>query len=173
MLHSAESLADEGAKLLALEIDDLYIALGAQLLGQSLPAKVAGLVSYLSALRKAYEAMELDHGLPSPFSPVGIGNGLRAINDALREDGKRYFTEVSEELRNALCKNDLRNLAEGRGSSTMVGIMIVIVGAALRIPREFDAISVTVAAIVLKLGLADFCAAKSVLDFSSVIGRER
>jgi len=156
MPHSAEALADEGARLLSLEIDDLYVALGAQLLGQNLPAKVAAIVSYLSALRKAYEAMDLDHALPSPFSQVGISHGLRAINDTLKEDGKNYFIKVSEELRNALCKDEIRNLAETR-SASLVGIVIVIVGAALRIPREFDAISVTVSAIVLKLGLKNFC----------------
>jgi len=156
MQYTAETLVDEGMKLLALEIDDLYAALGAQLLGQNLPGRVAGIVSYLSALRNAFEAIDLYRALPSPLSQVGIGNGLRVINDGLRDDGRRYFRGVSADLRNALCKDDIFDLAETPAPSS-VGVVITLVGAALRIPREFDAISVTIAAIILKLGLPNFC----------------
>jgi hypothetical protein len=156
MHYTAETLVDEGIKLLALEIDDLYAALGAQLLGQNLPGRVAGIVSYLSALRNACEATDLYRALPSPLSQVGIGNGLRVINDGLRDDGRRYFTGVSTDLRNALCKDDIFDLAKTPAHSS-VGVVITLVGAALRIPREFDAISVTISAIILKLGLPIFC----------------
>ncbi len=156
MQYTTETLVDEGMKLLALEIDDLYAALGAQLLGQNLPGRVAGIVSYLSALRNACEATDLYRALPSPLSQVGIGNGLRVINDGLRDDGRRYFSGVSADLRNALCKDDIFDLAKTPASSS-VGVVITLVGAALRIPREFDAISVTISAIILKLGLPIFC----------------
>ena len=156
MQVTADTFVDEGMKLLALEIDDLYAALGAQLLGQKLPGKVAGIVSYLSALRNACEATDLYRALPSPLSQVGIGNGLRVINDGLRDDGRRYFSGVSADLRNALCKDDIFDLAKTPAPSS-VGVVITLVGAALRIPREFDAISVTISAIILKLGLPNFC----------------
>jgi hypothetical protein len=156
MQYTADVLVEEGMKLLALEVDDLYAALGAQLLGQNLPSRVAGFVSYLSALRNACEATDLYRALPSPFSQIEIGNGLRVINDGLRDDGRRYFTDVSPDLRKALCKGDVFDLAETRTPSS-VGVVITLVGAALRIPREFDAISVTISAIILKIGLPNFC----------------
>ena len=168
MLVPADTFVDEVMKLLALEIDDLYAALGAQLLGQNLPGRVAGIVSYLSALRNACEATDLYRALPSPLSQVGIGNGLRVINEELKDDGKRYFTGVSADLRNALCKDDICNLGQ-TPTPSLVGIVIMLVGAALRIPREFDAISVTISAIVLKLGLSNFCGKREVSKFDRVM----
>jgi hypothetical protein len=156
MQYMAETFVDEGMKLLALEIDDLYAALGAQLLGQHLPSRVAGIISYLSSLRNASEATDLYRALPSPLSQVGIGIGLRTINDGLMEDGRRYFTCVAADLRSALCKDDIFHIAE-TPTRSLVGVVIMLVGAALRIPREFDAISVTISAIILKMGLPNFC----------------
>ena len=51
-----EDLTNEAMKLLRMEIDELYATLGGQLLARNLPSRVAGIVSYLSAVRSASEA---------------------------------------------------------------------------------------------------------------------
>lgn len=153
---NTEVLTDEAIKLLELEIDALYATLGAQLLGQNFPARTASIVSYISALRSAAEAKSLYQALPSLTSMEESGTGLRVIYEELKQDGMRYFSEVTEDLRKAVCKEDIFRLTDTPERSS-IEVVVTLVAAALRMPPKFDPIAVTVSAILLKLGLRNFC----------------
>ena len=72
-----EDLTNEAMKLLRMEIDELYATLGGQLLARNLPSRVAGIVSYLSAVRSASEAKSFYEALPSvPLAHLGGGVGV-------------------------------------------------------------------------------------------------
>ncbi len=147
-----EVLTDEAMKLLELDIDELYATLGGQLLGRSPPTRVAGIMSYLSAIRSESMAKNLYEVLSPGPTPTEWGHRLGAIYEQMKLDGMRHLSEANEDLRKALGNEDFLHLCDEVNRSTMQ-IVIIIVGAALRIPPEFDSISATLAAILFKLGL--------------------
>jgi len=153
---NVEVLANEAIKLLRMEIDDLYATLGGQLLGQNLPTRVAGVVSYLSALRSASDAKSFYEALPPGPALTEWSSGLGVIYEELKKDGIRFMERVNEDLRKAVCNEDILHLSATVNRSTMQ-VVVMVVGATLRMPREFEPISVTVAAILFKLGLRNFC----------------
>ena len=63
---------------------------------------------------------------------------------------------MGEDLRKALSNEDILSLSEHVNRSTLQ-IIVVIVGGTLRMPVELEPISVTVSAILLKVGLRNFC----------------
>jgi len=67
-----------------------------------------------------------------------------------------FVKNVKEDLRKALCNEDILRLSDHITRSTMQ-VVVMIVGATLRMPREFEPISVTVATILLKQGLRNIC----------------
>jgi hypothetical protein len=148
-------LTEETVKLLRMNIADLYATLGGQLLGAEAPSKVAGIISYLAAARSAADAKALHDALPV----VGLhdwGGGLTVICEELRQEGIRYLSETSEELREALDNDELLRLSD-ETTRSHIQVILMIVAAVLRLPRVLDAIAVTVTAILLKQGLRDFC----------------
>ena len=164
-----EDLTNEAMKLLRMEIDELYATLGGQLLARNLPSRVAGIVSYLSAVRSASEAKSFYEALPSV--PVADwGGGMGVIYEELKQDGMRFLSDAKEELRKGLCNEDILRLSDQASHSTMQ-ILIMVVGAIFRMPREFEPISVTVAVILFKLGLRNFCRQSDELESRPV--RER
>jgi hypothetical protein len=150
-----EALADGAMKLLQMETDELYTTLGAQLLAYALPTRTAGIVSYLSALRSTSKAKALYEALPEPALSE-YTRGLGIIYDELKQDGLRHLSKIGQDLRKALCNQDILNLTDQVNRST-TRIIITIVEAALRMPRELDPVCVTIAAILLKQGLRHFC----------------
>ncbi len=150
-----EVLTDEAMKLLQMDIGELYATLGGQLLGRNAPTRVAGIVSYLSAIRSESLAKNLYEVLPLASAPTDWEYRLGVIYQELKRDGMRHLSEVSEDLKKSLCKEDLLDLCD-QVTRTSMQIVIIVVGAALRIPREFDPISATVAAILFKIGLRKF-----------------
>jgi hypothetical protein len=81
---------------------------------------------------------------------------LELIHEELKRDGIRYLSEVSGELRRGLCKEEILRLSQQINRENL-HTMILVVAAVLGISRGFEAISATVAVLLLKLGLADFC----------------
>lgn len=148
-------LADEVVKLLRMNLDNLYTTLGGQLLGTAPPSTVAGIVSYLAAARSATEAKALHDTLPPFVSLRDWGEGLGVICEELKQDGMRYVSEMTQELRNALNNEDLLHLAE-EISPSHIQVVLMVVAAVLRLPRALDTISVTITAILLKQGLRNF-----------------
>ena len=153
---SVEVLADEAMKLLRIEIDELYATLGGQLLAHNLPTRAAGIVSYMSAVRSAAEAKSFYEALPPAPALTEWGKGLGIIYEELKREGMSFLSEISKDLREALCNEDILHLSDQVTRST-VQIIIMVVEATLRMPREFEPISVTVAVILLKMGLRNFC----------------
>lgn len=151
-----EVLTDEAMRLLSMQLDDLYATLGGQLLPRALPTRVAGMVSYLSAVRSVAEAKSFYELLPSETALTEWGRGLGVIYEGLKQDGMNLLREASADLRKALCNEDIFHLSDQINRST-VQIVVMVVGAAMRLPRELDAICATVAVILLKRGLRDFC----------------
>ena len=151
-----ETLVSETTKLLHMRIDELYATLGAQLLVFTKPTSAAGIVNYLSAIRNSSEATLLLEGLSAGPSLTEWATGLEFIHETLEGQGKRYLTEKREDLRKALCNQEILALSDEVNRST-IQILITIIGATLRFPRELDSISATTLAIVLKLGLRNFC----------------
>lgn len=151
-----ETLVSETAKLLRMRIDELYATLGSQLLVFTKPTSAAGIVSYLSAVRNSSEATLLLEGLSAGPSLTEWAMGLEFIHETLEGQGKRYLTENRERLREALCSQEVMTLSDEVNSSTL-RILITIIGATLQFPRELDSISATTLAIILKLGLRNFC----------------
>ncbi len=150
-----EVLAEEVIKLLRMNLDNLYTALGAQLLGTASPSMVAGIVSYLAAVRSATEAKALHDTLP-PFASIrDWGEGLGVICEELKQDGMRYLSEMAQELRHALDNEDLLQLAD-EVKSSHIQVIVMVVAAVLRMPRPLDTICVTITAILLKQGLRNF-----------------
>jgi hypothetical protein len=151
-----EMLVSETDKLLRIGIDELYATLGAQLLVFTPPTRAAGIMSYLSAVRSASEATLFLEGLSAVPSLSEWGTGLGFIYETLKAQGQRYLTEKKEDLRKALCNQDILAWS-GEVNRSTIQILITIVGATLRMPRELDSISATTLAIILKLGLRNFC----------------
>jgi len=123
---------------------------------RNVPTRVAGIVSYLSAVRSASEAKSFYEALPSGPALTEWGSGVGVIYEELKQSGMRLLSEVKEDLRKAICNEDILRLSDQVNRST-VQILVMVVGATLRMPREFEPISVTVAAILLKMGLRNFC----------------
>lgn len=153
---SIEDLTDDAMKLLRLEIDELYATLGGQLLARNPPSRAAGIVSYLSAVRSASEAKSFYEALPLTPALAEWGGGMGVIYEELKRDGMRFLADVREDLKKAICNEDILRLSDQVNRSTMQ-IVIMIVDAIFRMPREFEPISVTVAVILFKQGLRNFC----------------
>jgi hypothetical protein len=151
-----EELTAEAMQLLPMGLEELYMILGAQLLVSAKPTRVAGIMSYLSAARKAKEARELYATLPEAPSPSDWSTGLDTIYNDLIQDGKRFVDEVKEDLRKGVCNEDIFILADKMDSSSMQ-IVVMVIGAVLKMPPQFENISATLAAILYKFGLREFC----------------
>jgi hypothetical protein len=151
-----ETLVSETTKLLRMRIDELYATLGAQLLVFTKPTSAAGIVSYLSAVQNSSEASLLLEGLSAGPSLTEWATGLEYIHEMLEGQGKRYLTEKREDLRKALCNQEILAMSDEVNRST-IQILMTIISATLRFPRELDSISAITLAIILKLGVENFC----------------
>jgi len=153
---SIELLTDQAIKLIGMELDELYVTLGSQLLAKDSPSRTAGVVSDLFAFRSMSE-QKSRYAVPlSDSPPNGWRKRLGEIYDELRQDGKGYLADIREDLRKALCNDDILSLSDHVNRSTLQ-IIVVIVSGTLRMPVELEPISVTVSAILVKIGLRNFC----------------
>jgi len=151
-----EASTNEAMKLLKMELDALYVTLGSQLLARNLPSRTAEIVSDLCAFRSLSEQKSRYAAQPSQSLLPVWRKRLGRIYDELRQDGKSYVAKMGEDLRKALSNEDILSLSEHVNRSTLQ-IIVVIVGGTLRMPVELEPISVTVSAILLKVGLRNFC----------------
>ncbi|MEX0804161.1 MAG: hypothetical protein WD688_12730 [Candidatus Binatia bacterium] len=151
-----EELTTEAMQLLPMGIEDLYMILGSQLLVSARPTRVAGIMTYLSAARKAKEAKELYTDLPATPTASDWNHGLETIHNELIQDGARFLSEVKEDLRKGLCNEDIFTLSEKIDRSSMQ-IVVMVIGAVLKMPPQLENISATLAAILYKMGLREFC----------------
>ena len=151
-----EELTTEAMKLLTIGIEELYVVLGYQLLGSSRPARVAGIISYQTALKKVIETQNMYEALSFGTNLAEWGRGFELMYEELKQDGTRFLDSVRDDLRNGLCNEEILALADEITASTMQ-IIVLIVAAILRMPMQIESVSATVAAILCKLGLKNFC----------------
>jgi hypothetical protein len=151
-----EELTTEAMKLLTIGIEELYVVLGYQLLGSSRPARVAGIISYQTALKKVIETQHMYEALSFGTNLAEWGRGFELMYEELKQDGTRFLDSVRDDLRNGLCNEEILALADEITASTMQ-IIVLIVAAILRMPMQIESVSATVAAILCKLGLKNFC----------------
>jgi hypothetical protein len=153
-----QALTDEVKKLLPVDLDDLHATLGGQLLVVESPSKVAGIMSYLTAMRSAAEANALYQALPLAPSGYGWTKGLGVICEELKQGGMRYVLHSAPELRTALNNEDVLHLSE-QPTHSHLQIILMVVASVLRLPRELETVAATVTAILLKRGIRNFCRA--------------
>jgi hypothetical protein len=153
---TVEELTTEAMKLLTIGLEELYVVLGCQLLGSCRPARVAGIISYQTALKKVIETQDMYEALSLGTNLAEWGRGFDLMYEELKQDGNRFLESVREDLRNALCNEEILALADEITMSSMQ-IIVLIVAAILRMPMQIEPISATVAAILCKRGLKDFC----------------
>lgn len=155
-----QALTEESAKLLRMSLDALHATLGGQLLGTAPPTKVAGIISYMAAVRSASDAKALHDALPAALSLQDLSDGFGAICEDLMREGIRYLSGRAGELREALSNEDILRLAD-ETSTAHIQVILMVVAAVLRLPRDLDTIAATVTAILIKRGLRNFCREES------------
>jgi hypothetical protein len=151
-----EELTTEAMQLLPMGLEELYMILGAQLLVSAKPTRVAGIMTYLSAARKAKEAKELYATLPVTPTASDWSAGLDTIYNELIRDGIQFIDDVKQDLRRGVCNEDIFALSDKMDSSSMQ-IVVMVIGAVLKMPPQFENISAVLAAILYKVGLREFC----------------
>jgi hypothetical protein len=151
-----EELTTEAMQLLPMGLEELYMILGAQLLVSAKPTRVAGIMTYFSAARKAKEAKELYATLPVTPTASDWSAGLDTIYNELIRDGIQFIDDVKQDLRRGVCNEDIFALSDKMDSSSMQ-IVVMVIGAVLKMPPQFENISAVLAAILYKLGLREFC----------------
>jgi hypothetical protein len=151
-----EELTTEAMQLLPMGLEELYMILGAQLLISAKPTRVAGIMTYLSAAKKAKEAKELYATLPVTPTPSDWSSGLDTIYNELIRDGMQFIEEVKQSLRRGVCNEDIFVISDKMDSSSMQ-IVVMVIGAVLKMPPQFENISAVLAAILYKVGLREFC----------------
>lgn len=155
-----QALAEESAKLLRMSLDALHTTLGGQLLGTAPPTKIAGIISYMGAVRSAADAKALHETLPAALSLQDLSDGFGAICEDLMREGMRYLSGRAGELREALSNEDILRLAD-ETSTAHIQVILMVVAAVLRLPRDLDTIAATVTAILIKRGMRNFCREES------------
>jgi hypothetical protein len=152
-----ETLVSETERLLSLEISELYATLGAQLLLLGRPTSAAGTICYLSQVGRASSSAISDRGEYDGSLVIQWKAGVALIHKTLRARGEQYFAEARNELRDAICHEEILAWSDDVNRS-IIRILITIVSGTLRTPRILDAVSAITVAILLKLGLRNFCA---------------
>jgi hypothetical protein len=147
---SVEELTGEALRLMQIGLDNLYVVLGCQRMGSMRPSRIAAWVHYQAALKEILETQK-----QSPGSE--LQQGFLLVADELKREGIRFLESVSKELREVFDNDDLLRCTDEITPSTMQ-IIVVMTGAALRMPSQLEATSATVAAILCTLGLKKFCA---------------
>jgi hypothetical protein len=151
---SLELLTNDALKLMQKELDELYATLGLQLLARNLPTGASGIMSYLSAVREAAEQKTASEALSSVPSLTEWVRGLGIIYEELIRQGARFLLESREELQKSL-RTEI-NLHLPPQNDSAIQILILLVEKALKLPRGFEPIAVTVAVILNKTGLRNF-----------------
>jgi len=141
-------------KLFSVGTDDLYAVLGMQLLACAKPTRAAGIVTFLSAIRQANRAVNFIDILRPDL--IERGEWFDVVHEELKRDGVRYLADMSGELRKALCNEEILRLSDQLTPSNL-HVIIMLVGAALKVSTQFDSLCATIAVLILKNGLRNLC----------------
>jgi hypothetical protein len=147
-----EELTGEAMELLSLGLEELYIILGCQLMTAAQPSRVAELVSHRSVLRDFVESRRTVEPIEQGLALLACGRSFSSMVEELKEEGIRFVTAVEAEMSKELCGKDISELAK-EISSASLQVIVLIVTAVLKLPRQIEAVAATVAAIFCKSGL--------------------
>ena len=148
------ALVDSAMKLFSVDTNDLYAVLGMQLLACAKPTRAAGIVTFLSAIRQANQAVNFIDILRPDL--IERGEWFEVVHEELKRDGVRYLADMSGELRKALCNEEILRLSDQLTPSNL-HVIIMLVGAALKVSTQFDSLCATIAVLILKNGLRNLC----------------
>ena len=151
-----ETLVNETERLLSVETNELYATLGAQLLLLGRPTSAAGTICYLSRVGSTSASAASDSREHDGLL-IHWGVGVALIHKTLKARGEQYFAEARNELHDAICREEILAWS-GDVNRSIIRILITIVSSTLRTPRILDSVSAITVAILLKLGLRNFCA---------------
>jgi len=151
-----DELAAQAMQLLTFSLVELYAVLGLQLVCYSQPARLAALINCHTTVRRTLDG-ELCYssmGIAHPISD--LSRGLDAVYEELEQEGMRFVAALREELCKLLCTPETLELADRTTASSMQVLVLLIAGA-LRMSPQTESLAATIAAIVCKSGLKDFC----------------
>jgi hypothetical protein len=152
-----ETLVSETEKLLCVEINELYATLGAQLFVLARPTSVARSMCYISRVANTCTGRHSHKGERDRLLFIQSESGLALMHKNLKARGEQYVEEAKNELRDAICHEEILAWSDEINRS-IIRILLTVVSGTLRTPRILDSISAVTVAILLKLGLKNFCA---------------
>jgi hypothetical protein len=153
---SIDELTTQAMQLLSISLPELYAVLGFQLIGYSRPARVAGIVTYHVTIQRMLDKQTLHNSLGVGYPIAELSKGIDVMYEELKQDGARFLEAVREELHMVLCTPEVLELAD-RATASRIQIMVLMIAGALRMPAPMESLAATIAAIVYKSGLKDFC----------------
>jgi hypothetical protein len=145
-----DELTAEAMRLLDVGLDDLYAVLGCQLMGVARPARAADL------LRHERSLPGIAAGEQAAAAAVAgeWRRSLAALFDELRQDGMRFVAAAAEEISRGLSGRELMELTHEINNASMQVILLIVV-AVLKLPRQIEAVCATVAAIFCKTAMLE------------------
>ena len=153
---SIDELTTQVMQLLRINLPELYAVLGFQLIGYSRPARVAGIMSYHTTLQRIVDGQSLYNSVGVCYPMAELSKGIDVIYEELKQDGARFLETVREQLHTVLCTPEILELAE-RATASRIEIMVLMISGALRMPAEMQSLAATIAAVIYKSGLKEFC----------------
>ncbi|MGH7927292.1 MAG: hypothetical protein ACREQV_05820 [Candidatus Binatia bacterium] len=153
---SIDELTTQAMQLLGISLPELHAVLGFQLSGYSRPARLADIISYHTTLQRMVEAQGVNNSLAGGNLMTDFSRGLDVMYEELKQDGVSFVEAVREELCKVLTTPEALALAD-RATASSVQITVLMVSGALRMPAQMDSLAATIAAIIWKSGLKDFC----------------
>jgi hypothetical protein len=151
-----EELTAQALQLLNISLADLYTVLGFQLAGYSRPARLATLIQYHSSLEKFLESPATYAGAGGASPVQDVSRGLKSVYEELCQEGMAFVENVREELSKVLSSSESLELAH-RATVASMQILVLMIAGALRMPPQTESLAATIAAIVCKSGLKEFC----------------
>jgi hypothetical protein len=151
-----EELTEEAMALLSRELEDLYVVLGWQVLASSSPTRVAHIMSRLAGGCKAEAGGGFASGSAFELRVSDWEAALDSVSGDLQHEGILFLATVRDDLRTGLCSVEVLSFSDEISRSGMQ-IIVMIIAAVLKVPVQIESVSATLAAIVSKIGLKDFC----------------
>lgn len=153
---SIDELTTQAMQLLSIDLPELYAVLGFQLIGYSRPARVAGIISYHTTLQRIVDGQSLYNSLGVGYPMAELSKGIDVMYEELKQDGARFLETVREELQTVLRTPEILELAD-RATASRIQVMVLMIAGALRMPAQMESLAATIAAIIYKSGLKEFC----------------
>ncbi len=157
---SIEDLTTQAIELLSISLAELHAVLGFQLIGYSRPARLADIIRCHTSLQGMLDGQRLPGSVAVACPIADLSNGLDVVYEELKQNGMQFVAVVRQELCKVLCTPEILELAH-RATAAHIRVMLLMIAGALRMPPQTESLAATMAAIISKSGLKDFCQAQS------------